>query len=79
MKAIPIKKQLHEAIDLIEDDMFLKAINTILQQKSGEYHFELNEEEKSELARRKKQHLSGKSKNTTFEEIKKHAVSRIKK
>ncbi len=65
MKSSPIKKQLHQAIERIEDDTFLKAINTILQQKKLEYHFELNKEEKKELEKRKKQHLSGRSKNIT--------------
>jgi len=79
MKAAAIKKQMYHAIHLIEDDTFLEAINTILQQKSGEFIFELNSEDKKELEKRRKQHLSGKSKSVTFEEIKKHAVSKLKR
>jgi len=79
MKATSIRQQLHTAIDKIEDDAFLKAINIILQQKSSEFDFELNASEKKELDKRRLLHFSGKSKSVSFEDIKKHAVSLLKK
>ena len=39
MKAIAIKKEIHHAIDLIEDKDFLKAVYVILNEKSREYDY----------------------------------------
>ncbi len=70
---------MHRAIDIIEDEDFLKAVHIILNTKSKEYEFELNEEEKSELDALRKQHKSGKTKSYTVAEVRKHAYSKLKK
>ena len=79
MKALAIKKEMHHAIDLIEDKDFLKAIHTILNEKSKEYAFELSEDEKKELDTTQKQYKLGKSKSYTVAEVRKHAYSKLKK
>jgi hypothetical protein len=79
MRSTTLKKQMHNAIDRINDDDFLAAINTILQQKSSEYSYELSSEEKKELMKRRKGHFSGTSKDITLNLIKENAVARYKK
>ncbi len=79
MKAIAIKKEMHHAIDLIDDKDFLKAVHTILNEKSKEYEFELSSEEIKELEHLKKQHKSGKTKSYTMAEVRKYAHSKLKK
>jgi hypothetical protein len=79
MKALAIKKEMHHAIDLIEDKDFLKAIHTILNEKSKEYAFELSEDEKKELDAAHKQYKLGKSKSYTVAEVRKQAYSKLKK
>jgi pyruvate dehydrogenase complex dehydrogenase (E1) component len=79
MKALAIKKEMHHAIDLIEDKDFLKAIHTILNEKSKEYAFELSEDEKKELDATRKQYKLGKSKSYTVAEVRKQAYSKLKK
>ena len=76
MTTIAIKKEMHQAIDVINDTSFLKAIYTLLNEKSKEYNFELNSEQKKELEKRQKSHRSGKSKSYSFAEVKKYALSR---
>lgn len=79
MKATAIKKEMHNAIDLIEDTDFLKAVRLILHEKSKEYEYELGAEELKELEHLKKQHKAGKSKSYTMAEVRKHAHSKLKK
>jgi hypothetical protein len=79
MKALAIKKEMHHAIDLIEDKDFLKAVHTILNEKSKEYAFELSEDEKKELDATRKQYKLGKSKSYTVAEVRKQAYSKLKK
>ncbi len=79
MKTLSIKKELHTAIDVIEDKEFLKAIHLLLNEKSKEYTYELSEEEKKELDMLSKQHKSGKSKSYSMEEVRKQAHSKLKK
>lgn len=79
MKAETIKKEMHQAIDIINDKDFLKAVHIILNEKSKEYSFELNESEKKELDYLKKQHKSGKSKSFTVAEVRARAYKKIRK
>jgi len=79
MKTIGIKKELHHAIDVIDDTDFLKAIHVLLNEKSKEYEYELSAEEKQELDYLRKQHKSGKSKSYTMAEVRKLASLKIKK
>ena len=79
MKADGIKKEMYHAIEIIEDKDFLKAVHTILNEKSKEYEYELNEEEKKELDFLRKEHKSGKSKSYTVAEVRKQALSQLRK
>jgi hypothetical protein len=79
MKATAIKKEMHHAIDVIDDTDFLKAIYVLLNEKSKEYEYELSDEEKEELNNLRKQHKSGKSKSYTLAEVREKALSRIKR
>jgi hypothetical protein len=79
MKALAIKKEMHQAIDLIEDKDFLKAVFVILNEKSKEYNFELSADDKKEIDALEKQNKSGKLKSVTLSQIRKEAYSRAKK
>ena len=79
MKAIAIKKEMHHAIDLIEDKDFLKAINILLNEKSKEYEYDLSAAEKKELDNLRKLHISGKSKSYTVAEVRKNVHNKLKK
>ncbi len=74
-----LKKELHYAIDSIDDSLFLEAIYTLVQDKSKENAFELSDKQKAELDKRVKRHKEGKSKSYSIAEVKKYAVSRGKK
>jgi putative addiction module component (TIGR02574 family) len=76
MKTTALKKEMHLAIDRIEDSTFLKAIYTILNDKSKEY--QLTEEDKEEIDRRLDSYEKGKSKLYTWEEVKR-AIRKTKK
>ncbi len=76
MKAIAIKKEMHHAIDVIEDKDFLKAIYVLLNDKSKEYDFDLTDEDKTDLDNLKKQNKAGKLKSVTLAQIRKNAHSK---
>lgn len=79
MKAIAIKKEMHHAIDVIEDKDFLKAIYVLLNDKSKEYDYELSTSDKKELDELRKQNKAGKLKSVSLAQIRKEAFSRLKK
>ena len=79
MKTIAIKKEIHHAIDLIEDKDFLKAVYVILNEKSREYDYELRDDDKVELDSFKKQNKAGKFKSLSIEQIRKDAYSNARK
>ncbi len=79
MKATAIKKDMYQAIDVIEDKDFLKAVYLILNEKSREYQYELKDEDKEELDRLKKQNKAGKLKSVSLEQIRKNAFSKVRK
>ena len=79
MKAIAIKKEMHHAIDVIEDKDFLKAIYVLLNEKSKEYDYELTDEDKKELDDLKKQNKAGKLKSVSLAQIRKNAYSKSRK
>jgi len=79
MKAIAIKKEMHHAIDVIEDKDFLKAIYVLLNDKSKEYDYELTDEDKKELDELKKQNKSGKLKSVTLAQIRQKALGEKRK
>lgn len=79
MKAMAIKKEMHHAIDVIEDKDFLKAIFVLLNDKSKEYDFNLSDDDKIELDDLRKQNKAGKLKSVNLAQIRKEAYSRLKK
>lgn len=79
MKAIAIKKEMHHAIDVIDDKDFLKAVYVILNEKSREYNYELSDDEKAELDILKKQNKAGKLKSVSIEQVRKNAFSKARK
>ena len=79
MTTTAIKKEMHHAIDVIDDKDFLKAIYVLLNDKSKEYDFELIDSDKKELDVLKKQNKAGKLKSVSLAQIRKEAYSRVKK
>jgi putative addiction module component (TIGR02574 family) len=79
MTRTTLKKELHQAIDNIQDEQFLKAIYTILSEKMSEYHYSLSRDQEAELDRRIAAHKSGESKSYSWPQAKKLIKSAIKK
>lgn len=77
MKTTVLKKEMFDAINIIEDTGFLKAINLLLHEKSKEYEYELSENEKVELDNLRDQHKAGKSKSFTMAEVRKMAKDKL--
>ena len=77
MTTTTLKSELHKAIDNIDDAVFLQAVFTIINEKKVQ--FDLNTEEWKELERVQKDHKSGKSKNHSWDEVKKYAKGKLKK
>jgi len=79
MTTLKLKKNIHKAIDQIEDESLLRAFYTILEKQidaSDEY--ELTTAQKKELDRRLARHRSGKSKSYSWQEVKASLLSRKK-
>jgi hypothetical protein len=75
-----LKKNLHEAIEQIEDDSFLEAVYKIISTKvEEEEEFKLSDEQKRLLEERKKKHQKGESKSYSWAEVKKKARKSVKK
>lgn len=77
MTATALKKELHKAIDIIEDESFLKAVFTIINEK--QYSYDLSPEQWTEVEKIQKNHKSGKSKSYSWDEVKKYAKAKLKK
>jgi putative addiction module component (TIGR02574 family) len=72
-----LKKKLTKAINEIEDEQFLKALDTIVSSKQeDEMIYELSAAQKKELDRRKANHLSGKSPSYSWAQVKKAALKK---
>jgi hypothetical protein len=68
MKSIELKQEVHGYIEQA-DDKILQAIKTLV--KPNIEHIQLSKEQKKELDKRKKNHLSGASKSFTWEQTEK--------
>lgn len=79
MTTSALKKQIHKVVDNIEDTSFLKAVYSILNEKSNEKEFSLSAEQKAMLDEREKLHKNGKSKSYSVKEVKKYLLSRLGK
>jgi hypothetical protein len=74
-----IRKELHQAIDNIDDEQFLKAIYTILAEKLSEYNYSLSLEQDKEVDRRIEAHKKGESKSYSWTQAKKSIKAKLKK
>lgn len=71
MTTTALKKEIAKAIDTIEDESFLQAIYTIINNRNPRYDFELSDEDINILQEREEKYKSGKSKTYTREQVKK--------
>lgn len=79
MTATALKKEIVKAIDTIEDENFLQAIYTIINNRNPTYDFELSDSEKNILRDREIAYKSGKSKVYTKEQVKKMVLKSLGK
>ncbi len=80
MNKVALRKRTHEYIELA-DDKILQAVYTILEShvNSVEADIEFTPDLIKELNKARKEHLSGKSKSYTIEEVKKSILSKLKR
>ncbi|MBI2730851.1 MAG: addiction module protein [Sphingobacteriales bacterium] len=74
-----LKKKLTKAINEIEDEQFLKALDTIVSSKQeDEMIYELSAAQKKELDKRLANYKAGKTKTYSWEEVKATLLKRKK-
>ena len=80
MNKVALRKRTHEYIELA-DVKILQAVYTILEShvNSVEADIEFTPDLIKELNKARKEHLSGKSKSYTIEEVKKSILSKLKR
>lgn len=78
MKSEKLKKEIHQAIDVVNDNEILQVVYTILK-KCSEEDIELTEVQKKELDKRLADHKKGKLKYYTIEEVKRSVKKALKK
>lgn len=72
MTSLALKKNLHQAIDEIEDEIFLQAVYTIVSSKVEDIkEYELSDEQLHILEERRANYLSGKGQSYSWDEVKK--------
>ncbi len=69
MTTTALKKEITKAIDTIEDESFLQAIYTIINNRNPRYDFELSDEDIQILKEREVAYKSGKAKTYTREQV----------
>lgn len=79
MTSTAIKKELHKAIDNIEDNNLLEAIYTILNSQNKQYPFELSDEDLQIVEERRILYETGKLKTITLSEFKKKVKKKLSK
>jgi putative addiction module component (TIGR02574 family) len=70
MKSSKLKKEIHEAVDIVNDSEILHAVYTILK-KSASDDIDLTESQKKELDKRLSDHKAGTLRYYTIDEVKK--------
>ncbi len=78
MTKAALKKEIAKAVSKIEDEKFLEAIYTIIQ-NSKVKTYSIPEEELMILNDRRTKYISGKAKTFTPEEVKKKLLKKINK
>lgn len=79
MTQTALKKELHKAIDNIDDDNLLEAIYTILNSRANAHSFELSDEDLRIVEERRVLYEAGKLKTTTLAEFKKKVKKKLSK
>jgi len=79
MTTTALKKEIAKAIDTIEDENFLQAIYTIINNRNPRYDFELSDEDMKILREREVAYKAGKTKVYTKEEMRKRVLKNLKK
>jgi hypothetical protein len=77
MTAPALKKEIHKAIDLINDASILEAVYTILNKTNSS--FELSDEDLKLVESRKRKFLNGDLQPISMKDIRKKASKRLKK
>lgn len=77
MTAPALKREIHKAIDLINDASILEAVYTILNKTNSS--LEVNDEDLKLVDSRKKSFLKGELKAVSLKDIRKKASKRLKK
>ena len=78
MTTATVKKELHKAIENIDDTSFLKAVFKIVNEKSKAIDYELSDEQWQEIERRRELHKTGKSKSFSWLEAKTILAKKLK-
>jgi len=79
MTQTALKKQIHKAIDNIDDDKILEAIYTILNSRGYGAVYELSDEDVRIIEERKASYKAGKSKMLSPAEVKKKIMKSLRK
>jgi hypothetical protein len=79
MTQTALKKELHKAIDNIDDESILKAVYTILNSRTTYSSFQLSDEDIRIIEERKASYKAGKSKGYTVKEIKAKVLKKLYK
>lgn len=79
MKTSEIKKNIHRAVDKIEDTNLLQAFYTILEKQiESEVEYQLSNDQKKELNKRLANHKKGIGKSYPWTDVKKRLAKRAK-
>ena len=79
MTKTALKKELHKAIDNIEDNSILEAVYTILNSRASYSNYKLTEEDIHIINERKASYKAGKSKMYSPKEVKKKLLKSLSK
>jgi hypothetical protein len=79
MTKTALKKELHKAIDNIDDNSILEAVYTILNSRASSSSFELSDEDWRIIEERKSLYEAGKLKTLSLTEFKKKVKKKLSK
>ena len=79
MTASALKKEINKAISNLDDEQFLQAIYTILNNRLNKEEYVFSKEEKEELDKRKTNYKLGKTKVYTVAEVRKKIEVNLRK
>ncbi len=71
MTTSALKKEIIKTIDTIEDENFLQAIYTIINNRNPQYDFELSDDDKQILMEQEAEYKSGEAVTYTKEQVRK--------